>query len=198
MKLVDNDNVIGNWPDESTMKTIPIRTSKAGDLLADEYRAILLAILEETEGKQLYVGKRPEGMCPAYVPAFHALIHVLAQDADWLIKRVDGECVMRSEYQPDNDVQPDFTASLQPPLVPMTPPVCTPPRFTPGASNVFSPACCQHEETSTEEACSSQPEAGTFVHDAQSKFAACSCTLGPAAHQGPLRSGRRCRRYLHL
>jgi hypothetical protein len=37
MKLVDNDNVIGNWPDESTMKTIPIRTSKAGDLLADEY-----------------------------------------------------------------------------------------------------------------------------------------------------------------
>jgi hypothetical protein len=97
MKLVDNDNVIGNWPDESTMKTILIRTSKAGDLLADEYRVVLLAILEETKGNQLYVGKQPEGMCPAYVPASHALIHIIAQDADWLIKQVDGKCVMRSE-----------------------------------------------------------------------------------------------------
>jgi len=118
---VDNDNVIGNWPDKKTLRAIPIKTDKVGDWWTDEYRAILLAILEEDAGKRLYVGKRPQGMCPASVSAWHAPIYILAQDADWLVKRVDGECVLRSAV---HDVQLDFPASLQPPSAPMTPPVC--------------------------------------------------------------------------
>jgi len=47
-------------------------------------------------------------MCPASVPALHAPIYILAQDADWLVKRVDGECVLRSAVQPDNNVQLDL------------------------------------------------------------------------------------------
>ena len=48
-KLIDNDNIIGNWPGKSATKTIPIRSSKIGDSLADDFRVILLAILEENE-----------------------------------------------------------------------------------------------------------------------------------------------------
>jgi hypothetical protein len=48
-KLIDNNYVIGNWPGKEATKTIPIWSSKIGDLLADDFRAILLAILEEAE-----------------------------------------------------------------------------------------------------------------------------------------------------
>ena len=125
---MDNDNVIGNWPAEKALAAIPIRTRTVGSWRTDEYRAILLAMLEEDEGKRLYVGKRPQGMCPASVPALHALIYILAQDADWIVKRVDGECILRSAVQPD-DVQLDFPSSLQPLSAPMTPPVCRNPSF---------------------------------------------------------------------
>jgi hypothetical protein len=61
-KLIDNDNVIGNWPAKTATTTIPIRSKTIGDSLSDDYRAILLALLEEKEEQRLYVGKRPEGM----------------------------------------------------------------------------------------------------------------------------------------
>jgi hypothetical protein len=60
--LVDNDNVIGNWPGKEATKTIPIRSKTISDSRADDYRAILLAVLEENEQQRLYIGKRPEGM----------------------------------------------------------------------------------------------------------------------------------------
>ena len=60
-------------------KTIPIRSRKIGDSLADDYRAILLAILEENEEQRLYVGKRPEGMHLGHVLVLHTLIYVLTQ-----------------------------------------------------------------------------------------------------------------------
>ena len=60
-------------------KTIPIRSQKVGDSLVDDYRAILLAILDENEEQRLYVGKRPEGMHLAYVLVLHTLIYVLTQ-----------------------------------------------------------------------------------------------------------------------
>lgn len=61
-RLIDNDNVIGNWPAEAATATIPIRSKTIGDSRADDYRAILLAILEENAEQRLYVGKRPKGM----------------------------------------------------------------------------------------------------------------------------------------
>src|SRR5882757_3931875 len=119
-KLVDNDNVIGNWPGKVVTKRIPIRSPKIGDLHANDYRAILLAILEENEEQWLYIGKRPEGMHLANVLVLHILIHIIAQGADWLVKRVDGERVLRSEYQPDSTVQPPSTAPPQSSPAPTT------------------------------------------------------------------------------
>ena len=66
-KLIDNGNIIGNWPSKAATKTIPIRSSKMGDSLADDFRAILLAILEQNEERRLYIGKQPAGMCLAHV-----------------------------------------------------------------------------------------------------------------------------------
>ena len=60
--LVDNDNVIGNWPGKEATGTIPIWSKTIGDSWADNYRAILLVIVEENEEQRLYIGKRPEGM----------------------------------------------------------------------------------------------------------------------------------------
>jgi hypothetical protein len=122
-KLIDNNYVIGNWPGKEATKTIPIRSSKIGDLLADDFRAILLAILEEAEERRLYVRTRPEGTHLAHVLVLHALTYILTQGADWLVKRVDGECVLRSEYQPENNILLD---SATPPA-PMDLPVCTAP-----------------------------------------------------------------------
>lgn len=128
-KLVENGNVIGNWPAKEATKRIPIRSPKIGDLLADDYRAILLAILEKDEEQRLYVGERPEGMHLANVLVLQILIYIIAQGADWLVKRVDGERVLRSEYQPDSAVQPSSTAPPQSPPAPTTPVVCTGPCF---------------------------------------------------------------------
>jgi len=47
-----------------------------GDSLADDFRAILLAILEQNEEQRLYVGKQPKGMCLAHVLVLHALIYI--------------------------------------------------------------------------------------------------------------------------
>lgn len=76
---MDNDYVIGNWPTTASTKTIPIRSSKIGDWLADDFRAILLAILEPNEERRLYVGKRPEGMCLSEVLVLRALIYIFTQ-----------------------------------------------------------------------------------------------------------------------
>ena len=54
--------VIGNWPGKAATAMIPIRSKTIGDSLADDFRAILLAILEEDEEQRLYVKERPEGM----------------------------------------------------------------------------------------------------------------------------------------
>ena len=78
-KLVDHDNVIENWPGKAATRLIPVQSSKIGDLVADDYRAILLAILEENEERRLFVGKRPEGMCFAHIQVFCALIYILIQ-----------------------------------------------------------------------------------------------------------------------
>lgn len=128
-KLVDNDNVIGNWPGKMATKRIPIRSPKIGDLLADDYRAILLAILEENKEQRLYVRKRPEGMHLTNDLVLHILIYIIAQGADWLVERVDGDRVLRSEYQPDSTVQPSSTAPPQSPPTPMTLLVCAVPLF---------------------------------------------------------------------
>ena len=50
-----------------------------GDSLADDFRAILLGILEPNEERRLYVGKRPEGMRPAQVLVLRTLIYILNQ-----------------------------------------------------------------------------------------------------------------------
>ena len=101
-RLVDNDNVIGNWPGKAATATIPIRSKTIGDSLADDYRAILLAILEENEAQRLYVRKRPKGMHIHLCFRIAILMYILTQGADWLIQRVDGECVLRSEYRPEH------------------------------------------------------------------------------------------------
>ena len=100
--LVENDNVIGNWPGKGATETIPIRSKTIGDSRADDYRAILLAILEESEERRLYVRKRPGGMHLGLYLVLHALMCYLAQGADWLVKRVDSECVLRSEYRSEH------------------------------------------------------------------------------------------------
>lgn len=78
-KLTDNGYVIGNWPSKASTKTIPIRSAKMGDSLADDFRAILLAILEQNDDQRLYVGKQPEGMCLAQVIVLRALIYILTR-----------------------------------------------------------------------------------------------------------------------
>jgi len=78
-KLIDNDNIIGNWPAKAATKTILIRSSKIGDSLADDHRAILLAILQENEARRLFVGKRPKGMRLTHVLVLCALIYILIQ-----------------------------------------------------------------------------------------------------------------------
>jgi hypothetical protein len=65
----------------------------------------------------------PEGMHLAHVLVLHALMYILTQGADGLVKRVDGECVLHSEYQPENNILLD---SATPPA-PMDLPVCTAP-----------------------------------------------------------------------
>ena len=47
--------VIGNWPGKAATTMIPIRSKTIGDSLADDFRAILLVILEEDEEQRLYV-----------------------------------------------------------------------------------------------------------------------------------------------
>ena len=61
-RLVENDMVIGNWPGKAATTIIPIRSKTIGDSLANDYRAILLAILEESKEQRLYVKEWPEGM----------------------------------------------------------------------------------------------------------------------------------------
>lgn len=124
-RLVDNDNVIGNWPGKAATATIPIRSKTIGDSLADDYRAILLAILEEDEEQRLYVGKRPEGTYLGLCFGIVTLIYILTQGADWLIKRVDGECVLRSEYRPDHTTMRYSTVPPESPLVSIPLLVCT-------------------------------------------------------------------------
>src|SRR5258706_13439842 len=128
-KLVDNNNVIGNWPGKVATNRILIRCPKISDLLADDYRAILLAILEEDKEQWLYVRKQPEGIHLANVLVLHILIYIIAQGVDWLVKRVDGERVLGSEDQLDSTVQP--SSAVPPPLPPspMTLLVCTGPLF---------------------------------------------------------------------
>ena len=83
------------------MKTIPIRSAKIGDLVADNYQAILLAILEENEDCRLSVRSWPEGMCFVRVLILCALSDTHSHSGtDWLIRRLDGECVLCSEYLP--------------------------------------------------------------------------------------------------
>jgi len=78
-KLLENDKVIGNWPRAEATEAIPVLSPKIGDSLADDLRAIILAILEQDEEQRLYVRKRPEGIRPADVPVLHVLIFTLTQ-----------------------------------------------------------------------------------------------------------------------
>ena len=48
-----------------------------GKLMADDFWAILLAILEQNEDQQVYIGEPPEGMCLAQVLVLCALIYIL-------------------------------------------------------------------------------------------------------------------------
>ncbi len=92
------------------MKRFPIWCHKISDLLADDYRAIM----EENEEQWLYVRKQPEGMHLANALVLHTLIYIIAQGADWLVKRVDSEHVLQSEYQLDSTVQPSSAAPPHP------------------------------------------------------------------------------------
>ena len=48
------------------------------------------------------------------------LIYILIRGADWLVKRVDGECVLRSEYQSECNTLPHSAAPPRSPSVPIT------------------------------------------------------------------------------
>ena len=94
--------------------------------MCDDHRALLLAFLEENEEQRLYVGERPEGM--------HRLCSGIAytdirshSGADWLIQRIDGDHVLRSEYQAKDSMIQGSPAPPQPLPEPVALSVCTGP-----------------------------------------------------------------------
>ena len=94
--------------------------------MCDDHRAVLLAILEENEDQRLYVGERPEGT--------HRLCSGIASTdirshsgADWLVQRIDGDRVLRSEYQAEDSMIPGSPAPPQPLPEPVALSVCTGP-----------------------------------------------------------------------